>query len=139
MDNKKENQEWKSRIVGQAQVIFGGGVKVDIGTVRGSSEAFVIGLSELKYPAEKAGVIPERDDSFGVQVSLVFPDLPTLSHFRNMLNELEAVIKEDIKRKEAQQKLDFDDADPQHLVHQHEPPTFEEAQGETKPQNIIHE
>lgn len=120
MTNEKENNGWRSRIIGQAQVVFGGGVKVDVGKVKDRTEAFAIGLSELKWPTTKAGVIPERDDTFGVQVSLVFPDLATLSHFRDILNELEAEIKEQVKQREAQQSLDFDDVDPHHLVHQHE-------------------
>jgi hypothetical protein len=53
-------------------------------------------------------------------VSLVFPDLDTLNNFRGILDELEVELKEKIKMQEAQQSLDFDDVDPQHLVHQHE-------------------
>ena len=110
----------KSRIIGQAQVIFGGGVNVSLGTVGNRKDAFAIGLSELKHPATKAGEIPPSDDTWGVQVSLVFPDLDTLNNFRSILDELEVELKEKIKAQEAQQSLDFDDVDPQHLVHQHE-------------------
>lgn len=97
----------KSRIIGQAQVVFGGGVNVSLGTVGNRKEAFAIGLSELKYPATKAGELPPSDDTWGVQVSLVFPDLDTLNNFRGILDELEAALKEKIKAEEAQQSLDF--------------------------------
>ena len=97
----KENK-MRSRIIGQAQVFFGGGVRIDVGTVRDREESLAIGLSELKHPAEKAGDEPLSDETFGIQVSLVFPDLPTLSHFRDILNELETEMKSRIKEKEAQ-------------------------------------
>ena len=72
-------------------------------------DAFAIGLSELKYPAKKAGEEPPSVDTWGVQVSLVFPDLDTLNNFRDILGELEAELKEKIKAEEAQQSLDFKD------------------------------
>ncbi len=90
----------KSCIIGQAQVIFGGAIKFDVGTSVSNPQAFAIGLSELKHPTPSAGMEPENDETFGIQVSLVFPDLPTLSNFRDMLNEVETVIKEeDAKRR----------------------------------------
>lgn len=102
-------EKLKSRIVGQAQVVFGGGVLVSLGTVGQHKDAFAIGLSELKYPAKKAGEEPPSADTWGVQVSLVFPDLDTLNNFRDILGELEAELKEKIKAEEAQQSLDFKD------------------------------
>lgn len=100
----KSEETLKSRIVGQAQVIFGGGVCVSLGTVGKSKETFAIGLSEFKHPAAKAGEEPPSDETWGVQVSLVFPDLATLNNFRDMLGELEAELKEKIKAEEAQNK-----------------------------------
>lgn len=117
MANKKK---LNSCIIGQAQVIFGGGVGVEFGRIGSNDGAIAIGLSELKHPAGKAGEEPPSDETFGVQVSLVFPDLFTLRHFREMLDEVEVALKSDIKDAEAQQELDFDDADPNHLVHQHD-------------------
>lgn len=110
-----KSDKMKSRIIGQAQVFFGGAVRIDVGTVRDREESLAIGLSELKHPAEKVGMEPPSDETFGIQVSLVFPDLPTLSNFREILNELEAEMKSRIKEKE----VDFDDVDPHHLIHQH--------------------
>lgn len=86
-------EKMKSRIVGQAQVVFGGGVCVSLGTVGEDKGAFAIGLSEFKHPAEKAGEQPPSDETWGIQVSLVFPDLEVLNNFREMLNELEAELK----------------------------------------------
>ena len=79
----------KSGIVGQAQVIFGGAIGMNLGTVKNAGEeVLAVGMAELK---------------------------------------------ERIKERDAQQKIDFDDVDPNHLVHEHiDPPTFEEAQGEKK-------
>lgn len=91
----KVRKDLKSGIVGQAQVIFGGAVKIDVGTVGSNPQAFAIGLSELKHPTPSAGMEPESDETFGIQVSLIFPDLPTLSNFRNFLNEVETQIKEE--------------------------------------------
>lgn len=91
----KVRKDLKSGIVGQAQVIFGGAVKIDVGTVGSNPQAFAIGLSELKHPAPSAGMEPENDETFGIQVSLVFPDLPTLSNFRDILNEVETQLKEE--------------------------------------------
>lgn len=102
-------EKLKSRIVGQAHVVFGGGVLVSLGTVGQRKDAFAIGLSELKYPAKKAGEEPPSADTWGVQVSLVFPDLETLNNFRDILGELETELKEKIKAEEAQQSLDFKD------------------------------
>ena len=60
----------------------------------------------------------------------------TFKHLREikaMLNDAIQDEKERIKERDAQQKIDFDDVDPNHLVHEHiDPPTFEEAQGEKK-------
>ena len=79
----------KSGIVGQAQVIFGGAIGMNLGTVKNAGEeVLAVGMAELK---------------------------------------------ERIKERDAQQKIDFDDVDPNHLVHEHiDPPFFEEAQGEKK-------
>ena len=125
----------KSGIVGQAQVIFGGAIGINLGTVRNADEeVLAVGLAELKHPAAKAGdPIIDEETYNGVQVSLVFPDFDALNNFRHILDELEAELKDRIAQSEAQQKIDFDDVDPNHLVHEHvDPPTFEEAHGETK-------
>ncbi len=123
----------KSGIVGQAQVIFGGAIGINLGTVRNADEeVLAVGLAELKHPAAKAGdPIIDEETYNGVQVSLVFPDFDALNNFRHILDELEAELKDRIAQREAQQKIDFDDVDPNHLVHEHiDPPSFEEAQGE---------
>ena len=125
----------KSGIVGQAQVIFGGAIGINLGTVRNADEeVLAVGLAELKHPAAKAGdPIIDEETYNGVQVSLVFPDFDALNNFRHILDELEAELKDRIAQREAQQKIDFDDVDPNHLVHEHvDPPTFEEAHGEKK-------
>lgn len=91
----KVRKDLRSGIVGQAQVIFGGAVKIDVGTVGSNPQAFAIGLSELKKPCAHAGMVPENDETFGIQVSLIFPDLPTLSNFRDILYEVETQIKKE--------------------------------------------
>ena len=125
----------KSGIVGQAQVIFGGAIVMNIGMVKDAGEeVLAVGMAELKHPAAKAGdPIIDEDTYNGVQVTLMFPDFEALNSFRYILDELEAELKERIKERDAQQKIDFDDVDPNNLVHEHiNPPTFEEAQGEKK-------
>ena len=125
----------KSGIVGQAQVIFGGAIGMKLGTVKNAGEeVLAVGMAELKHPAAKAGdPIIDEETYNGIQVSLVFPDFEALNNFRYILDKLEAELKERIKERDAQQKIDFDDVDPNHLVHEHiDPPTFEEAQGEKK-------
>ena len=125
----------KSGIVGQAQVIFGGAIGMNLGTVKDAGEeVLAVGMAELKHPAAKAGdPIIDEETYNGVQVTLVFHDFDALNNFRHILDELEAELKERIKERDAQQKIDFDDVDPNHLVHEHiDPPTFEEAQGEKK-------
>ena len=125
----------KSGIVGQAQVIFGGAIGMNLGTVKNyGEEVLAVGMAELKHPAAKAGdPIIDEETYNGVQVTLVFPDFEALNNFREILNELEFELKQRIDERNAQQKIDFDDVDPNHLVHEHiDPPTFEEAQGEKK-------
>lgn len=125
----------KSGIVGQAQVIFGGAIGMNLGTVKNAGEeVLAVGMAELKHPAAKAGdPIIDEETYNGIQVSLVFPDFEALNNFRYILDELEAELKKRIAERDAQQKIDFDDVDPNHLVHEHiDPPTFEEAQGEKK-------
>ena len=104
----------KSGIVGQAQVIFGGAIGINLGTVRNADEeVLAVGLAELKHPAAKAGdPIIDEETYNGVQVSLVFPDFDALNNFRHILDELEAELKDRIAQREAQQKIDFDDVDP---------------------------
>ena len=129
------NKKLKSGIIGQAQVIFGGAIGINLGTVKNADkEVMAVGLAELKHPAAKAGdPIIDEETYNGIQVSLVFPNFDVLNNFRDILDQLEAELKERIAQEEAQQKIDFDDADPNHLVHEHiDPPTFEEAQGEKK-------
>ena len=125
----------KSGIIGQAQVIFGGAIAISLGTVKnGDEETLAVGMAELTHPAAKSGDEIKNDETYnGVQVSLVFPDFEALNNFREILNELEFELKERIAERDAQQKIDFDDVDPNHLVHEHiDPPTFEEAQGEKR-------
>ena len=106
----------KSGIVGHAQVIFGGAIVMNLGTVNDAEEALAVGMAELKHPAAKSGdPIIDKETYNGVQVTLVFPDFEALNNFRNILDELEAELKERIKERDAQQKIDFDDVDPNHL------------------------
>lgn len=129
------SKKLKSGIIGQAQVIFGGAIGINLGTVKNADkEVMAVGLAELKHPAAKAGYPINDEETYnGIQVSLVFPNFDALNNFRNILDQLEAELKERIAQEEAQQKIDFDDVDPNHLVHEHiDPPTFEEAQGEKK-------
>ena len=75
--------------------------------------------------------MPDEETYNGIQVSLVFPNFDALNNFRNILDQLEVELKERIAQEEAQQKIDFDDADPNHRVHEHtDPKTFEQSQGE---------
>ena len=124
----------KSGIVGQAQVIFGGAIGMKLGTVKNAGDVLAVGMAELKHPAAKAGdPIIDEETYNGIQVSLVFPGFEALNNFRHILDELEAELKERIKERDAQQKIDFDDVDPNHLVHKHiDQSTFEEAQGGKK-------
>ena len=112
----------KSCIVGQAQVIFGGAIGMTTGTVKCAGEdVLAVGMAELKHPAAKAGDPMIDGETYnGVQVTLVFPDFEALNNFRCILDELETELKERIAERDAQQKIDFDDVDPNHLVHEHE-------------------
>lgn len=112
----------KSGIIGQAQVIFGGAIGMYLGTVKNAGEeVLAVGMAELKHPAAKAGdPINDEETYNGIQVSLVFPDFEALNNFRRILDELEGKMKERIAERDAQQKIDFDDIDPNHLVHEHE-------------------
>ena len=125
----------KSGIVGQAQVIFGGAIGMNLGTVKNAGEeVLAVGMAELKHPAAKAGdPIIDEETYNGTQVTLIFPGFEPLNNFRYILDLLEAELKKRTAERDAQQKIDFDDVDPNHLVHEHiDPPTFEEAQGEKK-------
>ena len=129
------SKKLKSGIVGQAQVIFGGAIGMNRGTVKNAGEeVLAVGMAELKHPAEKSGDhIIDGEIYNGIQVSLVFPNFDTLNNFRDILDQLEVELKERIAQEEAKQKIDFDDADPNHFVHDHiDPPTFEETQGEQR-------
>lgn len=95
-----EDKKKKSYIVGQAQVVFGGGIAVNVGTVGGDESTLAIGLAELCNPVEDAGVeIDDKAETYGIQVGLVFPDLHSLQHFRDVLNELELMLKERMTKK----------------------------------------
>jgi hypothetical protein len=128
----------KSGIVGQAQVIFGGAIGINLGTVKNADEeVLAVGLAELKHPAAKAGdPIIDEETYNGVQVSLVFPDFDALNNFRHILDELEAELKDRIAQREAQQKIDFDDVDPNHLVHEHIQPVILNAVYRRAKQNL---
>lgn len=89
-------EKLKSGIIGQAQVVFGGAILVDVGTI-GGNDGISIGLSELKFPTE-AGATPSSYETYcGVQVSLAFPDIETYKNFRNILDEVELMLKKRIK------------------------------------------
>ena len=96
-NKKQEKKKLASCIIGQAQVVFGGAVLVRMGSVQGNENAVAVGLSELKHPCPQAGMEPESDETFGEQVMLVFPDLPTLTNFRGILDEVETAIKSRMK------------------------------------------
>lgn len=97
----------RSGIVGQAQVIFGGAIRMNIGTVKNAGEEMLaVGMAELKHPAAKSGdPIIDGETYNGIQVSLVFPDFEALNIFRHILDELEAVLKERIAERDAQQNV----------------------------------
>ena len=95
-----EPKKRKSYIVGQAQVVFGGGIAINVGTVGGDPNTLAIGLAELKNPAPDAGCeVDDNAETYGIQVGLVFPDLHSLQHFRDVLNELELMLKERTNKK----------------------------------------
>ena len=85
----------KSYIIGHAQVVFGGGIAL-VGTLRDDGSTLNIGLAELCNPeAVDLGMeLDENVKTYGTQVDLVFPDLHSLQNFRNVLNELEQILKE---------------------------------------------
>ena len=87
-------------------MIFGGAISIALGTVRNADEeVMAVGLAELKHPAAKAGdPIIDEETYNGVQVSLVFPDFDALNNFRNILDQLEAELKERMAQREEQQK-----------------------------------
>jgi hypothetical protein len=89
----------QSGIIGQSVVVFGGAIKVDFGTNDSYPSTICVGLSELIEPCEKSGQVPKANDTYmGTQVQLVFPDLHSLSYFRNnILNEAELALKEMIR------------------------------------------
>jgi len=92
---EEQKRKMRSGIIGQAQVVFGGAIAINVGTVAGDETTLAVGLAELCEPKMDAG--EEVDDSaetYGIQVGLVFPDLHALQHFRGVLNELEAMLKE---------------------------------------------
>lgn len=92
----------KSGIIGQAQVIFGGAIGINLGTVKNADEeVLAVGLAELKHPAAKAGDPIKDEETYNdIQVSLVFPDFAALNIFRNILDQLEVELKERIANKE---------------------------------------
>lgn len=93
-------QKKRSYIVGQAEVVFGGGIAISAGTIGGDPNTMAIGLAELKNPVPDAGCeIDEDAETFGIQVGLIFPDLHSLEHFRGVLNELEVRLKERMSEK----------------------------------------
>ena len=56
----------RSYIVGQAQVVFGGGIAINVGTVGGDPNTLAIGLAELKNPAPDAGCeVNDNAETFG--------------------------------------------------------------------------
>jgi hypothetical protein len=92
----KEIKKPQSGIIGQAVVVFGGAIKIDFCTNDSYPSTICVGLSELIEPCEKSGQVPDTTDTYmGTQVQLVFPDLHSLSYFRNnILNEAEIALKE---------------------------------------------
>ena len=92
----EEIKKPQSGIIGQATVIFGGAIKIDFGTSDSYPSTICVGLSELIEPCEKSGQVPKETDTYmGTQVQLVFPDLHSLSYFRNnILDEAELALKE---------------------------------------------
>lgn len=94
----------KSGIVGQAQVIFGGAIKMSLGTIKDADQdVLAVGMAELKHPEAKAGdPIIDGDTYNGEQVVLVFPDFEALNNFRRILNDLETGLKERIAERDAQ-------------------------------------
>lgn len=78
----------KSGIIGQARVVFGGGILVEFGESEKYPETICIGLGELVEPC---------DTYMGSQVQLVFPDLESLSFFRDtVLSAAELALKDKV-------------------------------------------
>lgn len=101
----------KSGIIGQAQVIFGGAIGINLGTVKNADkEVMAVGLAELKHPTTKAGDPINNEETYnGIQVSLVFPNFDALNNFRNILDQLEVELKERIAQEEAQDEKTKED------------------------------
>ena len=102
------SRKLKSRIIGQAQVIFGGAIGLSLGTVKnGDEDTLAIGMAELTHPAAKAGDEITNDETYnGIQVSLVFPDFEALNNFREILNQLEFELKERIDERNKEKEKD---------------------------------
>ena len=94
----------KSGIIGQAYVIFGGAIGMSIGIVKDTDDKVIaVGMAELKHPVAKSGdPIIDYETCNGEQVKLIFPDFDSLNNFRNILCELEAEMKERIKKRDEQ-------------------------------------
>ena len=90
-----EEKKLRSGIVGQAQVVFGGAIVINVGTVGGDENTLTIGLAELCNPAAYAGgEIDDRAETYGMQVELVFPDLHALNNFCSVFEDLEVMLEE---------------------------------------------
>lgn len=88
----------KSGIIGQAKVVFGGGIHVEFGESEKYPETICVGLAELIEPCEKSGQVPKNSETYmGSQVQLVFPDLESLSFFRDtVLSAAELALKDKV-------------------------------------------
>lgn len=95
---KEKDVKYKSGIVGQACVRFGGSIVIDAGiaTLQGGSKVACVCLSEAKEPHVVGEELGENTRKFDFQVQLLFPDLDTLRAFRSGLEVAECVIKDQI-------------------------------------------
>lgn len=95
---KEKDVKYKSGIVGQACVRFGGSIVIDAGiaTLQGGSKVACVCLSEAKEPHIVGEELGENTRKFDFQVQLLFPDLDTLRAFRSGLEVAECVIKDQI-------------------------------------------
>jgi len=97
---------YKSGIIGQAQVTFGGAVALEAGIIRHNGEEILaIGMSELVHPVKAGEEIGDRTTYSGkdTQVVLAFHNFEELTNFRHILDELEVSMKEKLA-KEAESK-----------------------------------
>lgn len=102
MKEEEKSNRLKSGILGQVQVVFGGAIRVEVGYYTQHPDAIIVGLGELVEPCEQSGEEAKSTKTYmGSQVHLVFPDLHSLSFFRDkVLGGVEQELKEKMKERQ---------------------------------------